>query len=111
MISSVKDAFQQLAANPGKLFVKVMAHGSMSVELYRPVKTDPQTPHLQDELYIIISGTGQFFNDGTLSPFGPGDVLFVAAGKEHRFINFTDDFATWVVFYGAEGGESASRES
>jgi len=25
---------------------------------------------------------------------------------DHRFENFTDDFATWVIFYGEEGGES-----
>jgi len=34
-----------------------------------------------------------------------GDVLFVAAGVEHRFSKFTDDFATWVFFYGPQGGE------
>ena len=105
MRSTVDDALKQLA-DAGKLFVKVMEHGSMSAEIYRPLKTDLQTPHLQDELYIVISGAGRFFNDGTITPFGPGDVLFAAAGKEHRFIDFTDDFTTWVVFYGPEGGEA-----
>ena len=28
-----------------------------------------------------------------------------AAGVEHRFENFSDDFAVWVFFYGPEGGE------
>lgn len=37
----------------------------------------------------------------------PGDLLFVPAGVEHRFGPFTDDFATWVLFYGPEGGENA----
>jgi hypothetical protein len=31
---------------------------------------------------------------------GPGDVLFVAAHEEHRFVDFSDDFKVWVVFYG-----------
>ena len=70
----------------------------MSVEIYRPVNTDTQTPHLQDELYVIISGSGEFFNNGERSAIGQGDVLFVPAGVEHRFENFTDDFATWVIF-------------
>jgi len=100
MRSTVNDALQNLAANPGILFSKVMEHGSMSVEIYRPVGTDKQTPHLQDELYIIITGTGDFVNNGERMPFGPGDVLFVAAGIDHRFENFTADFATWVIFYG-----------
>jgi hypothetical protein len=26
----------------------------------------------------------------------------------HRFENFTDDFGTWVIFYGPEGGERPS---
>jgi mannose-6-phosphate isomerase-like protein (cupin superfamily) len=37
--------------------------------------------------------------------FSPGDLLFVWAGVEHRFEEFTDDLAVWVVFYGPEGGE------
>jgi hypothetical protein len=29
----------------------------------------------------------------------------VAAGTEHRFEDFTEDLAVWVVFYGPDGGE------
>jgi len=107
MRSSVDSALKKLAAEPGALFVKVMEHGSMSVEIYRPVGKDNQTPHLQDELYVIISGSGDFLSNGERIPFQPGDVLFVAAHVEHRFENFSDDFATWVVFYGPPGGEAA----
>jgi hypothetical protein len=28
---------------------------------------------------------------------------------EHRFEDFTEDFATWVVFYGPEGGEGGEH--
>ena len=103
----VNDALQKLGASDGALFLKLMEHGSMSVEIYRPVETDRQTPHLQDELYVIISGNGDFLNNGERNAFGPGDVLFVPAGIEHRFENFSDDFTTWVIFYGPNGGESA----
>ncbi|MDB4919083.1 cupin domain-containing protein [Mucilaginibacter sp.] len=106
MRSTVTDALQKLAGSDGALFIKLMEHGSMSVEIYRPAKTDRQTPHLQDELYVIISGKGEFLNDGERSAFGPGDVLFVPASVEHRFENFTEDFATWVIFYGPDGGEN-----
>jgi len=70
----------------------------------------PTTPHVQDEVYIIIRGRGVFFHDGKRDPFGPGDMLFVAAGVEHRFEDFTEDLALWVVFYGASGGEVGSAE-
>ena len=102
---TIADALNQLEQSNGAFFTKVMGHGSMSVEIYRPVKNDPQTPHKQDELYVIISGTGDFLNDGKRVSFNPGDVLFVPAGIEHRFENFTDDFSTWVIFYGVDGGE------
>jgi mannose-6-phosphate isomerase-like protein (cupin superfamily) len=39
--------------------------------------------------------------------FHPGDFLFVAAGVSHRFEEFTDDFRTWVVFFGPQGGVRA----
>ena len=102
---SIADALTRLEQSNGAFFAKVMEHGSMSVEIYRPLRTDPQTPHRQDELYVIISGTGEFLNDSKRVSFKPGDVLFVPAGIEHRFENFTDDFSTWVIFYGADGGE------
>ena len=34
-----------------------------------------------------------------------GDCLFVAAGVEHRFETFSNDFSTWDVFWGPKGGE------
>jgi mannose-6-phosphate isomerase-like protein (cupin superfamily) len=92
---------------PGNLAIPALAHGSMIVEYYAPRGTDRQMPHTRDELYIIIAGQGTFKNGDAQHPFTIGDVIFVAAGIEHRFVEFTDDFATWVIFYGPEGGESA----
>jgi mannose-6-phosphate isomerase-like protein (cupin superfamily) len=93
---------------PGFRSSLLMQHGSMKLRYYAPRGgTDPQTPHDQDELYVIASGRGTFFVGGQRVPFGPGDVLFVGAKVEHRFEDFSDDFATWVVFYGPPGGERA----
>jgi len=108
MKSTVAEAIKKLGGSNGALFVKLMEHGSMSVEIYRPLEVDRQTPHLRDELYVIISGTGDFVNNGKCSAFGPGDVLFAPARVEHHFENFSNDFATWVIFYGPEGGEGKS---
>jgi len=93
----------------GERFVQALAHGSMSVELYAPTGTDPQTPHAQDELYFVVSGTGDFVQGGERVRFAPGTVLFVPAGQEHRFENFSADFATWVVFWGPQGGETGGE--
>jgi mannose-6-phosphate isomerase-like protein (cupin superfamily) len=89
----------------GERFAAALAHGSMSLELYAPSGTDPQLPHAQDELYIIVSGSGVLDLNGADIAFTAGDVLFVPAGMPHRFTQFTDDFQTWVVFWGPQGGE------
>ncbi len=104
---SIAEAMKQLDEN--NRFATVMKHGTMSVEIYQPIGHDPQIPHTQDELYVIISGTDNFYNNGITKPFQAGDVLFVPAGIEHRFENFSDDFKTWVIFYGEDGGEEKGK--
>jgi mannose-6-phosphate isomerase-like protein (cupin superfamily) len=89
----------------GTLFTEVFKHGSLVVEMYKPEKADLQKPHNRDEIYVVASGTGTFINGEKTWTFKPGDFLFVPAGVEHRFVDFTEDFATWVIFYGPVGGE------
>ena len=86
-------------------FAELFTHGSLSVELYKPDKVDRQQPHDRDEIYVVIKGEGTFFYDGNRTAFKAGDFLFVPAGIEHRFENFSEDFSTWVFFYGPVGGE------
>ena len=100
----------QAAAVPvpaGQLAAPVMAHGTLLVEYYAPRGADAQTPHSRDEVYIVIRGSGWFVNGAERRRFQAHDVLFVPAGVTHRFEDFTDDFAVWVVFYGPKGGETA----
>jgi len=91
----------------GTPFAIALSHGSMLVELYRPQGRDTQAPHTRDELYFVATGTGTLVHSGRRDTFGPGDVFFVPAGQPHCFVDFSPDFATWVVFYGPEGGETA----
>lgn len=70
-----------------------------------PVPPNEQTPHSQDEIYVICRGQGVLFHDGKRDPFESDDLLFVAAGVEHRLEDFTEDLAMWRVFYGVSGGE------
>ena len=92
---------------PGRASALLLSHGSMNLRWYVPKGTDPQTPHDQDEIYIVASGTGTFVRGDERVAFGPNDALFVAAHEVPRFEDFSPDFATWVVFYGPKGGESA----
>ncbi len=104
---ALEEAVGRVARAAPKRFAKVFRHGTLEVELYAPVGTDPQTPHSRDEVYVIARGSGVFRIDGATMPFGPGDFLFAPAGVEHRFERFTEDFLTWVLFYGPEGGEAS----
>jgi mannose-6-phosphate isomerase-like protein (cupin superfamily) len=101
----VGDGLARLPRADGKRFVELFTHGTLAVELYAPRGHDPQTPHTRDEVYVVASGRGTFFNGSTRQAFEAGDVLFVAAGIPHRFEDFSDDLAVWVMFYGPEGGE------
>lgn len=103
---SAAEAMQQLPTTDGKRSVAVFRHGTLEVKMYAPRGTDPQTSHSRDEVYVVASGSGLFNLNGRREPFRPGDFLFAPAGVEHRFEDFTDDFATWVLFYGPEGGEA-----
>lgn len=82
-----------------------LARGSASVKYYAPRGTDTQRPHEQDELYIVDRGSGWFVTPEQRRQVGPGDAIFIAARAVHRFEDFSDDFGTWVVFYGSKGGE------
>jgi mannose-6-phosphate isomerase-like protein (cupin superfamily) len=99
------EALDRLPGPQGEQSVSLFEHGSLVVKLYAPRGTDAQTPHSLDEIYVVARGSGEFVCSGTRQSFAPNDVLFVAAGVEHRFENFSDDFAVWVFFYGPEGGE------
>jgi mannose-6-phosphate isomerase-like protein (cupin superfamily) len=90
----------------GEPFTLGMRHGSMLVEVFAPRGEDSQEPHEQDELYVVVGGSAEFEHGGKITPTAQGDVLFVAAGETHRFHRMSDDFVTWVVFWGPKGGES-----
>lgn len=106
----VREALVQ-PLEPGRLSSLVFEHGTLEVRFYAPDGTDTQTPHTRDEVYVVVGGKGQMVDDAGRRDLNTGDCVFVPAGCTHRFEDFTDDFAVWVVFYGPQGGESSLGES
>jgi mannose-6-phosphate isomerase-like protein (cupin superfamily) len=102
---TIAEAGAELARKSGATYVTLFKQGTLEVEIYRPVGVDRQQPHKKDEIYVVISGSGTFAHAGQRTTFHEGDTLFVRAGVPHRFEDFSPDFATWVFFYGPEGGE------
>jgi mannose-6-phosphate isomerase-like protein (cupin superfamily) len=97
----------QLSGEPGGHYAVAYRHGTMSIELAAPLHPDTQQPHAQDEIYVVVRGSGWFVNGEERHRFDAGDILFVPAGVAHRFEEHSEDTLVWVVFYGREGGEGA----
>ncbi len=95
------ELLEQLSQDKQFIDVAGFSEG-MSLELYKPVGNDAQSPHTRDELYIVSSGSGTFYLQGDTFPFDSGDLIFVPAHAEHRFESFSEDFTTWVIFFGPE---------
>jgi mannose-6-phosphate isomerase-like protein (cupin superfamily) len=76
----------------------------MSAGIYRLAagEPDPQGPHQEDEIYVIVAGRATLRVGDEDRPVEPGSVLFVPAKAEHRFDRITEDLVTLVVFAPAE---------
>ena len=85
-----------------KPFEVRLEDGDFSIEMFTPRGADTQSPHSRDEIYVVARGACRFQRKDEIVDAGPGDALFVAAWEPHRFIDFSADFATWVIFYGEE---------
>lgn len=84
----------------GRRSAEVLVDGDLEVRFYAPRGHDPQGPHDRDELYLVAAGHGKVRVGERVDPVAPGALVFVAAHEPHRFEDFSDDFAVWVVFYG-----------
>lgn len=63
---------------------------------------DPQGPHTEDEVYVVQSGRARLWTPDLTVDVGPGSVVFVPAGEEHRFVDVEEDLTVLVVFGPAE---------
>jgi mannose-6-phosphate isomerase-like protein (cupin superfamily) len=79
---------------------------SMSAGPYRlPAgSVDPQSPHLEDEVYVVTEGRAVLVVDGERRAVGAGSVAFIAARAQHRFAEITEDLVAVVVFAPPESG-------
>jgi mannose-6-phosphate isomerase-like protein (cupin superfamily) len=96
---TIAEGIEALQKNAQQPFAQLLQNKSMSIEYFAPKNIDTQQPHAQDEIYVIASGNSSFYRNGETIDCKTGDVIFVPAGMEHRFVNFSEDFATWVIFY------------
>jgi mannose-6-phosphate isomerase-like protein (cupin superfamily) len=70
---------------------------------------DGQSPHSEDEVYVVMTGRGQISVADEVSEVGPGSIVYVAATVPHRFHDITERMEVLVVFAPAEYALAAAR--
>ena len=68
---------------------------------------DDQSPHTEDEVYVVQSGRATLVTTSGIADVGPGNVVFVPAGERHRFTEVSEDLARLVVFAPPYGSRAA----
>lgn len=68
---------------------------------------DPQQPHAQDEVYLVVHGRGTLQIGADDHPVSAGAIAYVPASTPHRFHSITDELQVLVFFAPAETAEGA----
>ena len=80
---------------------------SLTIAFWPAGGVDDQTPHTEDEVYFVASGRGRLSVAGEHRVVGPGTVIYVAAGVEHRFHAIEEDLKV-LVFWSPPRGSGAA---
>jgi len=105
-VPALEVARAELQERTGELYLEFLRRDSLSCGLYvlEPGADDPQTPHQEDEVYVVLAGRARLTVAGRDQPVGPGRVVFVARTVPHRFADVTERLSVLVLFAPAESG-------
>jgi mannose-6-phosphate isomerase-like protein (cupin superfamily) len=90
-------------------YLEFLREESMSAGLYvLPAGgVDGQSPHREDEVYVVLAGRGRFTAGEEVRDVAAGDVIYVAAGVPHRFHDIEEELRLAVVFAPPEYSKGA----
>jgi len=91
---------EEAHAQNGELYHEFFRASRLSVGLYvlAAGAPDPQSPHTEDEIYYIVSGSAIVQVAGEDRPVSAGAVIYVDAHVDHRFHSITEELKVIVVF-------------
>ena len=102
-------------AAQGRPYLEFLRVASLSAGLYvLPAGgVDPQSPHAEDEVYVVLRGRARVTVGGEVDEVRPGDTVYVPAGVPHRFHDIAEELHLLVVFAPPEtgGGRAAAGDS
>jgi mannose-6-phosphate isomerase-like protein (cupin superfamily) len=110
-LPTLEQAQAEVQHRTGEHYLEFLRRESMSCGLYvlEAGADDPQQPHREDEVYVVLDGRASIMVAGQDQPVGPGSVVFVARTVPHRFHDITERLSVLVFFAPAESGEPAGR--
>jgi mannose-6-phosphate isomerase-like protein (cupin superfamily) len=91
-------------AESGRPYLEFLRVPALSVGLYtlEAGAVDGQSPHTEDEVYVVMTGRARITVGDEVREVGPGSVVYVAATVPHRFHDITERLEVMVVFAPAE---------
>jgi len=94
----VRGASDRLTASGGGYEIVHSSRG-LEVGVYVLVapEADRQQPHADDEVYVVLNGSGVLDVEGEQVELHEGHAAFVPAGAEHRFVGY-EQLALLVIF-------------
>jgi len=94
----VRAAQQRLAATSGGYEIVHRSPG-LEIGVYVLVAPEPdrQSPHEDDEVYVVLDGRGTLVVEDEQIPVEDGKAVFVPAGAEHRFTGY-EGLSVLVIF-------------
>ena len=104
---NVADVADQLAES-GETETEAIREVSFSLQVMRfeAGDDDPMHAHAEEEVYAISAGEATLVTEDESLAVGPGDVVHLGSGTEHRFTDFSDEFVVTVMYAPAEGSQA-----
>lgn len=89
---------RQLASE--RPYLEFLRSQALSVGLYvlDEGAIDAQSPHHEDEVYVVLAGRSRFTAGDDVRDVVAGDTIYVAAGVPHKFLDITERLELIVVF-------------
>jgi mannose-6-phosphate isomerase-like protein (cupin superfamily) len=85
------------AANGGYEVVHESAGLELGVYVLVAPEPDRQQPHADDEVYVVLEGSGTLEVEGQSVAVEEGSAVFVEAGADHRFTGY-EHLSVLVIF-------------
>jgi mannose-6-phosphate isomerase-like protein (cupin superfamily) len=95
--SDIAAARERLEEPGGYEILHQSARLEIGVYVLVAPEPDRQQAHKDDKVYVVLEGNGVLDVDGKRVELFEGDVMFVPAGAEHRFVGYENDLTLLVI--------------